>query len=113
MTSHEHGHDPGARPDGGERVPGGAPRTVRYRGIRFIRRVGAVDGTSRFNSAAAAVRRMSMEIERYCPECDGERTFWRAASTELHLGRKVKWHCAECDYGFVRIGESVDTGVDA
>lgn len=56
---------------------------------------------------------MSLETERYCPECDGERTFWRVASTELHLGRKVKWRCGECDYGFVRIGEGVDTGADA
>jgi rubredoxin len=56
---------------------------------------------------------MSLELERYCPECGEERTFWRVASTELHLGRKVKWHCGDCDYGFVRIGEAVDTGVDA
>jgi hypothetical protein len=70
-------------------------------------------GTSRFNSDATGIRRMSLETERYCPECDGERTFWRVASTELHLGRKVKWRCGECDYGFVRIGEGVDTGADA
>jgi hypothetical protein len=27
----------------------------------------------------------------------------------LHLGEKVKWRCPECDYGFVRIGDAVDT----
>lgn len=51
---------------------------------------------------------MGMELERDCPEC-GADTFWRAASTELHLGRKVKWDCTECEYGFVRIGDAVDT----
>lgn len=56
---------------------------------------------------------MSLELEHYCPECGEERAFWRAASTELHLGEKVKWHCPDCDYGFVRIGDSVDTGADA
>jgi rubredoxin len=56
---------------------------------------------------------MSLETTRYCPDCEGERTFWRAASTELHLGEKVKWHCEECDYGYVRIGDAVDTGIDA
>lgn len=56
---------------------------------------------------------MSLDTTRYCPDCGEERTFWRAASTELHLGEKVKWHCEECDYGFVKIGDAVDTGADA
>lgn len=49
-----------------------------------------------------------MELQRDCPEC-GASSFWRAASTQVHLGEKVKWDCTECDYGFVTIGESVDS----
>jgi rubredoxin len=56
---------------------------------------------------------MSMELERNCPECGETKAFYRAASTELHLGEKVKWHCPDCDYGFVRIGSTVDTGAEA
>jgi predicted RNA-binding Zn-ribbon protein involved in translation (DUF1610 family) len=51
---------------------------------------------------------MSLELDHECPNC-GEQTFYRAASTELALGEKVKWHCPDCEYGFVRIGETVDT----
>jgi rubredoxin len=69
--------------------------------------------TSSFNSDAPGERGMSLDTTRYCPDCGEERTFWRAASTELHLGEKVKWHCEECDYGFVKIGDAVDTGADA
>lgn len=50
-----------------------------------------------------------MERDHYCPDCDEERTFYRAASTTLHLGTKIKWHCPDCAYGFVEIGEAVDT----
>jgi len=50
-----------------------------------------------------------MELDRTCPECGEERTFYRAASTELHLGEKVKWRCPECGFGFVRVGDAVDT----
>ncbi len=50
-----------------------------------------------------------MELERHCPNCDGERTFTLTASTNTHLGEKTKWRCPECDYGFVLIGEAVDT----
>lgn len=50
-----------------------------------------------------------MELEHACPDCGDEQAFYRAASTELHLGEKVKWRCPECDYGFVRIGDAVDT----
>lgn len=53
---------------------------------------------------------MGLEQTRRCPVCETERTFYRAASTTLHLGEKVKWHCPECDYGYVTIGEAVDTG---
>lgn len=56
---------------------------------------------------------MSRELERECPVCGEPKTFYRAAATRMHLGTKVKWHCPDCDYGFVRIGDSVDTGVDA
>lgn len=52
---------------------------------------------------------MSLELETYCPVCGGDREFYKAASTTVHLGRKEKWRCTECDYGFVRIGDSVDT----
>jgi len=53
-----------------------------------------------------------MELAHGCPEC-GADEFYRAASTRLHLGEKVKWYCTECDYGFVRIGEAVDTSTIA
>jgi len=53
---------------------------------------------------------MSEAIERRCPDCEADREFYLAASTNLHLGLKTKWHCPECDYGFVRIGEVLDTG---
>lgn len=56
---------------------------------------------------------MSEVITRTCPDCGTERDFYVAASTNLHLGLKTKWHCPECDYGFVRIDDVVDTGVDA
>jgi rubredoxin len=56
---------------------------------------------------------MSLELDRYCPECGADRTFYRAASTTIHLGEKVKWHCPDCDYGFVVINDVVDTGADA
>ena len=56
---------------------------------------------------------MAMERAAHCPHCDAERSFWRVASTELHLGEKVKWRCPECDYGFVRIGGTVDTSAGA
>lgn len=48
-----------------------------------------------------------------CPHCETERTFYLAARTNLHLGTKRKWHCPECDWGFVRIGDALDTSVDA
>jgi rubredoxin len=56
---------------------------------------------------------MSLERERDCPVCGESRTFYRAASTELHLGTKVKWHCPGCEYGFVTIGEEIDTSASA
>lgn len=54
-----------------------------------------------------------MELERDCPVCGGPRTFYRAASTTLRLGEKVKWKCPDCDYGFVQIGDAVDTNATA
>ena len=56
---------------------------------------------------------MTEELTRMCPHCETERTFYIAASTNLHLGKKTKWHCPECDYGFVRIGDVLDTGAEA
>ena len=56
---------------------------------------------------------MSMERERHCPDCGETRTFYLAASTELRLGTKTKWHCPDCDYGFVIIGDAVNTGLEA
>lgn len=56
---------------------------------------------------------MSEETERPCPHCETERTFSLVASTNLHLGLKTKWHCKECDWGFVRIGDVLDTSADA
>ena len=53
---------------------------------------------------------MSLELERFCPDCDADRTFYRSASTTLHLGTKTKWACPECAYGFVRIDGDIDTG---
>jgi transposase-like protein len=52
-------------------------------------------------------------LERHCPECDEDCEFYRAASTTLHLGEKAKWGCPDCDYGFVRIGDAVDTATAA
>jgi len=52
--------------------------------------------------------RMTLEIDHDCPHC-GASTFYRSASTLLALGEKVKWQCVDCDYGFVRIGDTVDT----
>lgn len=52
---------------------------------------------------------MALELDQTCPECGETRAFWKTASTEMHLGRKEKWICPECDYGFVRIGDAVDT----
>lgn len=52
---------------------------------------------------------MSLEREQDCPTCGEHRTFYRAASTEVHLGLKIKWHCPECDYGFVTIGDGIDS----
>ena len=57
---------------------------------------------------------MSLEMEHYCPACEGDRAFWLTASTELHLGRKTKWRCPDCDYGFILIGDNIDSSlVDA
>ncbi|WP_256684543.1 DUF7838 family putative zinc beta-ribbon protein [Halococcus qingdaonensis] len=56
---------------------------------------------------------MSLEREQYCPVCDDERVFYRAASTMMHLGEKTKWRCPDCDYGFVTIGEDVDSSASA
>lgn len=56
---------------------------------------------------------MSEEMVRTCPRCDAEETFYLAASMNVHLGEKTKWHCTECDWGFVRIGDVVDTGRQA
>jgi rubredoxin len=56
---------------------------------------------------------MDEELTRECPHCETERNFSLAARTTLHLGTKRKWHCPECNYGFVRIGEVLDTNVDA
>lgn len=53
---------------------------------------------------------MGTERDRLCPSCGEVRSFRRAASTRLALGPKVKWHCPECEYGFVTIGDAVDTG---
>jgi len=55
---------------------------------------------------------VSLEIEHYCPQCGGDRTFYLSASTRLHLGMKRKWSCTECDYGFVRIGDEVESDAD-
>jgi ribosomal protein L37AE/L43A len=52
---------------------------------------------------------MSLEREHDCPVCEESQTFYRAASTELHLGTKIKWHCPDCDYGFVTIGDEIDS----
>ncbi|MFC6724240.1 hypothetical protein ACFQE1_07605 [Halobium palmae] len=52
---------------------------------------------------------MSLEMEHDCPECGGSREFYRSASTTLHLGEKTKWRCTDCDYGFVRIGDEIDS----
>lgn len=51
-----------------------------------------------------------MEIEHDCPCCEAT-VFYRSGSTQLHLGEKVKWTCTgeDCDYGFVRIGDTVDS----
>lgn len=56
---------------------------------------------------------MSLERDQYCPVCDDERVFYRAASTMMHLGEKTKWRCPDCDYGFVTIGEDVDSSASA
>lgn len=55
---------------------------------------------------------MSLELERYCPQCGEERTFYLSASTRIHLGEKTKWRCPECDYGFVRIGDDIESDAD-
>jgi transposase-like protein len=52
---------------------------------------------------------MSLEMEHECPQCGGEQKFYRSASTTLHLGEKSKWRCTECDYGFVRVGDEIDS----
>jgi predicted RNA-binding Zn-ribbon protein involved in translation (DUF1610 family) len=52
---------------------------------------------------------MSLDIEHDCPRCGERREFWKAASMRVHLGVKTKWRCAECGFGFVRIGDSVDS----
>jgi transposase-like protein len=54
---------------------------------------------------------MSLEMEHDCPRCGGQQEFYRSASTTLHLGEKTKWRCTECDYGFVRIGDEIDSSV--
>lgn len=56
---------------------------------------------------------MSLEIQHYCPNCGEETTFYRTASTLLHLGLKTKWRCSEGEYGFVRIGENIESDADA
>ena len=56
---------------------------------------------------------MTLERERRCPVCDDQRVFYRAASTMLHLGEKTKWRCPDCGYGFVTIGEEIDSGASA
>lgn len=55
---------------------------------------------------------MSLETDHYCPQCGEERTFYLSASTRIHLGEKTKWRCPECNYGFVRIGEEVESDSD-
>lgn len=52
---------------------------------------------------------MGRKLRRRCPHCGTEQSFYLAASTNLHLGEKTKWRCPECDYGFVRIGDVLDT----
>ena len=54
---------------------------------------------------------MSLELDHDCPACGDTRTFYRAASTELHLGTKIKWRCPECEYGFVTIGDDINSSV--
>ncbi|GAA0467638.1 hypothetical protein MUK72_05805 [Halococcus dombrowskii] len=56
---------------------------------------------------------MSLEREQHCPVCDDQQVFYRAASTMMHLGEKTKWRCPDCDYGFVTIGEDVDSSASA
>jgi rubredoxin len=56
---------------------------------------------------------MSLETEHYCPQCGEETEFYRTASTKLHLGLKTKWRCSQCDYGFVRIGDDIESDADA
>ncbi|MFC6835492.1 DUF7838 family putative zinc beta-ribbon protein [Halomarina ordinaria] len=55
---------------------------------------------------------MSLEIEHYCPKCGEERDFYRTASTLVHLGEKTKWRCTECDYGFVKIGDDIESDAE-
>jgi len=50
-----------------------------------------------------------MERDQHCPSCEADRTFGLTASTNTHLGEKAKWDCPECGYGFVTIGDAVDT----
>lgn len=56
---------------------------------------------------------MSLEMEHHCPECGETREFWLAASTNIHLGEKTKWRCPECNYGFVLIGDDIDSSAEA
>ena len=56
---------------------------------------------------------MSLERDHDCPECGASRTFYRAASTQVHLGEKIKWRCPECSYGFVTIGDDIDSTASA
>lgn len=67
-------------------------------------------GTCTFNLTPAGSCGMGTERDGHCPTCGEVRSFYRAASTRLALGPKVKWKCPECDYGFVTIGDVVDTG---
>lgn len=50
-----------------------------------------------------------MALRLACPSCGGLREFYLTASTHLALGEKTKWRCPECGYGFVRIGEDIET----
>lgn len=52
---------------------------------------------------------MVLELEHACPACGISHTFYRTASTRLALGEKTKWRCPECGYGFVRIGDDIET----
>lgn len=50
-----------------------------------------------------------MQLDHHCPACEADRTFGLIASTNTHLGEKAKWRCPDCEFGFVTIGDAVDS----